>query len=309
MCIIAVKPKGVALPSKEILRRIFTANPDGAGVAYNLGGVVKIIKGLMTYEDFEREAQKIPATSTAILHTRIQTHGGICKELTHPFILDADIKKQRQLRHTIKHGEAVAHNGVFSEFNARALHSDTTQFITNYLAPLKAAKEAGGGRILDEDIKPIINRLVGYTSRLAILNERGEYCLYGSGWEEAEGVYYSNSSYKPPIIYHWTANDWQSKDGGEWHAKKSEGGKKHAQQTLFKDYDDYICKTAQKANQKAQASADAGRYGTDPYNMTDAEILAEAAKDRLLDADLKKYTNYGLTLQEAYHYWLYGWLG
>jgi predicted glutamine amidotransferase len=196
MCIIAVKPKGVAVPTKEILKNMFDANPDGAGVAYNLNGKLYIVKGLMNFEDFYKVCQRISSGSSAIYHTRIQTSGGICKELTHPFLLDDDIQNQRKLFFKTTNGEAVAHNGVFSEFGQKELNSDTTQFISTYLFPLKKLKDASVGSILDDDIEEIINKLCGFSNKVAIIDQDGNLKRYGGSWILDNGIYYSNDTYK-----------------------------------------------------------------------------------------------------------------
>ena len=196
MCIIAVKPKGVETPSKEILNNMFRANPDGAGVAYNLDGELFIIKGLMTFKEFWEVCQRIPKESGAIYHTRIETSGGVCKELTHPFFLNADIQEQRRTAIITSKGEAVAHNGVFSEFTRMELNSDTTQFITNYLSPLKRMKDTTFDSILDDDLDAIINKLCGSTNKLAIINQNGNIKRYGGSWILSNGIYYSNSTFK-----------------------------------------------------------------------------------------------------------------
>lgn len=198
MCIIAVKPKGVNPPSKEILQNMFEANPDGAGIAYNIKGKLYIIKGLMTFEEFFNKCKEIPKESGAIYHTRIETSGGVCKELTHPFFLNKNILEQRKTNVCINKGEAVAHNGVFNEFTHKKLNSDTTQFISNYLSPLKELKDTISKSILDDDLDVIINKLCGYSNKLALLNQSGNIKRYGDGWILDNGIYYSNFTYEPP---------------------------------------------------------------------------------------------------------------
>lgn len=196
MCIIAVKPKGVETPSKEILSNMFRANPDGAGVAYNNNGKLYIIKGLMTFSEFWQVCQHITKESGAIYHTRIETSGGVCKELTHPFLLNADIKEQRRTVTITTKGEAVAHNGIFNEFTRKEFNNDTTQFISNYLSPLKKMKDTTFNSILDDDLDSIINKLCGSTNKLAIVNQDGIIKRYGGTWIFDNGIYYSNSSYE-----------------------------------------------------------------------------------------------------------------
>ena len=48
MCIIAIKPKDIDLPSKEYLENCFINNDDGAGFMYTENNKVKIYKGYMT---------------------------------------------------------------------------------------------------------------------------------------------------------------------------------------------------------------------------------------------------------------------
>lgn len=204
MCIIAVKPRNIKNPSEETLRNMFYANPDGAGVAFNLNGKLYIIKGLMTFEAFWEVCKIIPQESAAIYHTRIETSGGVCKELTHPFLLDKDVDKQRQIRIEIDKGEAVAHNGVFNEFRWKEKNNDTTQFISTYLAPLKRLKDKANERILDYDIKEIINKLCDYSNKLAIIDERGETMCFGDNWIYENGIYYSNYTFRHRhCIFKW----------------------------------------------------------------------------------------------------------
>ena len=196
MCIIAVKPKGVEPPSKEILKTMFERNSDGAGVAYNQNNKLYIVKGLMTKDDFIQICESIPKESAVIYHARIQTSGGICKELTHPFPITNDIKKQRKTFLKIDKGEAIAHNGIFSEFEKKELNNDTTQFISNYLYSLKKMKDKIGESVLDDDLELIINKLCGCSNKIAIINEKGQIRRYGSGWIYDNGIYYSNHTYE-----------------------------------------------------------------------------------------------------------------
>ncbi|MBR4002951.1 MAG: hypothetical protein IKI95_02640 [Clostridia bacterium] len=196
MCIIAIKPKNVAMPTKEILERMFDKNPHGAGVVYTTEKhTIKIVKGLMSKNEFLKVCEKIPTTAVAILHARISTSGGVCKELTHPYELTNDFKKLRRLTTEIANGYAVAHNGVFNEFGTMFEANDTMQFIATYLTALEDLKKNANGTILDADIKPIINKLVS-GSRLVIIDNEGNWQKYGSNWEEHNGVYYSNGGYK-----------------------------------------------------------------------------------------------------------------
>lgn len=210
MCIIAVKPAGAIPPTDAQLYNMLTRNPDGAGLCYNLDGAIVLRKGL-NLQQLQKELEKVPASSGCIVHARIGTSGGVCAELCHPYPVCNDIKKMRRTSQRLTDGYAVAHNGVFGEFKNKDLNNDTTQFIANYLHPLATTKHASGGSLLDKDIRPIIDRLCGagyYSSKLAIMNTDGDISLYGSGWVECGGLYFSNDTYKPAPIYTYNWSDY-----------------------------------------------------------------------------------------------------
>lgn len=197
MCILIVKPKDKLVPSKEILEECFDRNPDGAGFCYNKNGMIVIRKGFMNFEEFYKATEKIPTESTALIHCRIGTSGGNIPELTHPYPLTNNIKDLKKTTMLIKSSGdkpvyAVGHNGIFYEYNSRVTDiNDTCAFIANILHPLNCATND----ILDENLVAIINKLVG-TSKIAILDNNGNVRMFGDGWIEDDGIYYSNGTYK-----------------------------------------------------------------------------------------------------------------
>ena len=88
MCILIIKPNGVMTPSESTLKTCFERNPDGAGFSYNKNGKIILKKGFMTFDSFKKAVEKIPITSSALIHCRITTSGGTKPELTHPYPLD-----------------------------------------------------------------------------------------------------------------------------------------------------------------------------------------------------------------------------
>ena len=52
MCIAITSPIGTEIPTDDILRTCFRNNSDGAGIAFNHNGQVKIVKGFMDFESF-----------------------------------------------------------------------------------------------------------------------------------------------------------------------------------------------------------------------------------------------------------------
>jgi hypothetical protein len=217
MCILAIKPQGALVPSDEILKRMFHTNPDGGGISYAQGGKIYIIKGLMTESEFLDECHKIPVDSTALIHTRIQTSGGTCQQLTHPYPLTNDYEQLTATKVIISKGFAVGHNGIFSGFGSKEGYNDTIQFIGNILTPIEKMCRASKKSILDKSLIPVINKLVD-TSRLAIMDTFGNYEKYGNGWTEDNGVWYSNTGYKP-YVYQPSFKDYKDyyyDDEDEW---------------------------------------------------------------------------------------------
>ena len=209
MCILAIKPKGVAPISQERLKIMYEYNPDGAGIAFARKGKIYVIKGLMTLAEFLLAAEKIKPSDTALYHARISTGGGVCAELTHPYLICDDYKSMKKLKYETT-GNIFAHNGIFSEFNAKSGVNDSMQFCLNYLKPLDTLKRASGGSLLDDDLRPVLSKLCGYASRIALLDARGNYAIYGSGWEYDEGVFFSNETYKKRKSYYYQyGNFWK----------------------------------------------------------------------------------------------------
>ena len=211
MCIAAYKPANATI-SEETLRRMYSANPDGAGVMYAQSGTLYIIKGLMTADAFVAAAQAIPAECPAVLHCRIASHGSVRPELTHPFVVAKSVKEITSLYAEITDGYAVAHNGIICDMDIGADDiSDTVAYVRDILYPLSR-----GGSLTTNRFKAIISKTIDY-SRLAIMEPSGKTALYGSGWIWDGGVAYSNSSYKPykPVHRVYKYKDWDELDDSE----------------------------------------------------------------------------------------------
>lgn len=208
MCIIAAKPAGKAMPTRDTIRTMWAANPDGAGVMYALDGKVRIEKGFMKLSDLERHldalAQKTDLTATGVvLHFRITTHGGTRPENCHPFPLTDSLARLRMTRTTTTVG--IAHNGIISITPRDQTISDTMEYIASQLAPL--------GRALprfweNPDAMTMIQNAI--QSRMVFLT--GDGAIYKTGaFIEHDGVFYSNYSYEGynrrfSSFYSWSAD-------------------------------------------------------------------------------------------------------
>lgn len=207
MCIIVVKPKGIELPSEEILKNCFDNNKDGAGYMYwnpnkisSEKGAIVIRKGFMTFGAIKESLSTVGLTKDHIIvyHFRIATHGGISPENTHPFPVEAPTNRLKALK--VCTDLAVAHNGILAIKPKTDNMSDTQEFIQ---AILSQPLVRNGIISKDEDIMRRINEELG-TSRLCIL-DRDRLSLLGKGWirEESSGIMFSNASYEAKIPYRY----------------------------------------------------------------------------------------------------------
>lgn len=217
MCIIAAKPAGVSMPDYATLRRMWDANPDGAGFMYpetltkngKQATKIRVRKGFMEFDHFvkalEELGKKRKLKDTAlVMHFRITTHGGTCPELTHPFPVTDSKAVLRKLSATADVG--VAHNGIISSVRPTKGMSDTSEYIATQLAPLSRALPRFWE---NKDALELIRNGIG--SKMAILAPDGRITTVGE-FNEDNGIMYSNYSWMDyrPVTYFSTYSGWSS---------------------------------------------------------------------------------------------------
>lgn len=193
MCIIAAKPAGTPMPSEDIIRTMWTNNPDGAGLMYVENGHVVIEKGFMKQKDFLKALRKVEGRldmkkTPLVMHFRIATHGGINKECTHPFPVTDNIGALQKIKASVDLG--VAHNGIISSVTPRKGISDTMEYIATQLAPLKRALPKF---YENKHARLLIQNAIG--SRMTFLTAEGKIYTVGD-FVTDKGILYSNTSYK-----------------------------------------------------------------------------------------------------------------
>lgn len=211
MCIIAIKSRGIDLPSEEILQNMWRANRDGAGFMYAKDGAVHIKKGFMKYEDFRDELDKLDEKCglkqlPLIMHFRITTHGGTKPENTHPFPITDSVGVLKKLNATAKVG--VAHNGIINIYPREGI-SDTMEYVASQLAPLSRAVPTFYKNV---DLMNMVSNAIG-SSKMAFMDGRGEIYTIGSFVEEG-GMRYSNRSFEGAknmryFPYAYSEEDWK----------------------------------------------------------------------------------------------------
>lgn len=185
MCVIAYMPKNKRLSNDDIYY-MFATNPDGAGIAYPNNGKVIIEKGFFDIDELVNTYETIPVNVPMILHCRIATSGGITEQTCHPFALSATIEGLNSRSCNF----AVAHNGVLSGLGSRKI-SDTQEYITQVLAPLRKMSKAHTVKALDTKAGTVINATI-QSNRLVIMDTRGNTIFYGK-WHNYKGCRISNS--------------------------------------------------------------------------------------------------------------------
>lgn len=185
MCIIAVKPSGKKMFSKETIRNMWNRNPDGAGLMYYEDGQVHCIKGFMRLEDLLYYLKQYDFTHTNLcLHFRIGTSGRKDELNCHPYPVyeENDTEFETNL--------AVMHNGVMYNYSPGFYSeiNDTQVFINCVLSQLDE------DFVKDADKKLLIEELIP-NNKLCFLNSKNEITLFGNGWINNDGYFYSNASY------------------------------------------------------------------------------------------------------------------
>ena len=206
MCIIAVKPKHVEMFDEKTIDEMFRRNSDGAGLMYSDGKKVIGKKGFMKVDDLKEFLSTKDFTDyDLMLHFRIGTSGHNDKLNCHPYPVYEDNALEFETK------MAVAHNGILRNYNPPfgADYNDTQNFIKKVLRNLPDYF------VDDKTCKLLVEELLnqGYTNRLCFLTPQ-HYYLWGEGWIEDNGRYYSNSSYKPyePAIkstFQWSSRWWE----------------------------------------------------------------------------------------------------
>ena len=184
------------MPDKATRTRMWTRNPDGAGIMYAKGGYVYIEKGFMSLAAMEKRldslSQHVNLTDVpVILHYRITTHGGTNPQCTHPFPVTNNIRNLKATRTRTK--LAVAHNGIIN-IKVRPGISDTMEFTADVLAtmPKGFTKDTKALHHIEAQISG---------SRLCLLDGAGRITRIGNWYAGDDGCWYSNLSYEAPRHY------------------------------------------------------------------------------------------------------------
>ena len=176
MCIAILKPSDKTL-DKNLLRTCADNNPDGCGFAYADDNKV-IIKKFMDFNSFWKDYNKVQDGKTMLIHFRIATHGKVELANCHQFTLNDHM--------------ALIHNGIISGYGSKTENlSDTKDFIDKVIGNISYKMWKNPSFI------KLVEATIDY-SKLVILDNKGRYYIVNEkkgNW--VDGVWYSNTSYKP----------------------------------------------------------------------------------------------------------------
>lgn len=299
MCIVVYKPSNIEMPNEATLKECFRCNKDGAGYMYPENGKVQIKKGFMSFDalntSLQADYERLGSATPFVLHFRIGTQGGNTRENTHPFPLSKNMSDLKQLNCSVNCG--VAHNGIISLTSTRTTeyvqeydpklkcmvnrykpidYSDTMKFITDYLSCIIQNKNW----YMVEDNISLIEKLIGGSNKLAIMNADGHTTLIGNFIEDG-GVFYSNSTYR---VYNYSSNwdyDWDDyrqshrsssllannpnyefdETEGVWRYKKKEEKEKSEEEELDEIYNELMDKATNEFEETY--NEDTGLYEPD----------------------------------------------
>lgn len=189
MCVIAFSEKGKDIPTEEQIRKMWRANPDGAGYAYvNNRGKVIYRKGFMTVDDLLKdlsEPEKFKNTNFAI-HFRIGTSGKNDERTCHPFPVSNNFGDL--VKTTGEEDAVLFHNGVIGEGGlVNKLSSDTQDFVVAF-APMLAKFNQSKAR--DKYIAEFTKG-----NRLLVMYKNNKFKMFGD-WKKDGDLYVSNETYK-----------------------------------------------------------------------------------------------------------------
>lgn len=180
MCVAVFKPKN-AIIDRDRLQACFENNSDGAGFMYTDGGRLHVRKGFFTFDEF-MAAYEPHQRKKVVLHFRIRTHGATNAENCHPYQIDGNM--------------AFVHNGVIGKVDDSSdkTKSDTWHFNEQFIKPMHQMSHKF---IRNQAIYNLVKEYIGY-SKLVFMSNRGDVTIVNERMGEwADGVWYSNGSYRP----------------------------------------------------------------------------------------------------------------
>ncbi len=187
MCIIVSKPQGIKL-NKDVYKRCFVKNKDGAGFAYIHNRKIVVQKGYFNFKNFY-SSLKEHEDKMLLIHFRISTHGLINEDNCHPFAFT--------LKSNPNFSFVIAHNGVLP-WKSSEKRSDTNHFVVEFLQPILEEDPFWLDRWQNE---MLLEHWAGNNKMVIIRLDKEKNCYYTTfinkkAGNEDSGCWFSNYSWK-----------------------------------------------------------------------------------------------------------------
>ena len=164
MCLIVHKPADVTF-DEELLRDFYSRNRDGFGVMYAEKGKLHFHKQIGRVEDWLTFFEKYKDRE-AVFHLRMQTHGDIDLENTHPYPVFG-FKGDEDSPHPL----LLVHNGILMEGNTDdQTKSDTWHYIRKHLRPML---QGNVDYAFTPSFDKIVGRHIGSSNRFVLMDTLG----------------------------------------------------------------------------------------------------------------------------------------
>lgn len=188
MCLIIHKPAGKDIP-QWIIESAQQYNEDGVGLMHS-GKAARWVK--IAPNKIKKRLDRLTDKDIAI-HFRMATHGEVTKDNVHPFKL--------------ANGGFLMHNGILSKYAPKQKHgdiSDTRLFVQQFCNPMIGSYGSIPKAALEKEL--------GYSNAVALMDSDGNINRYGYGWVEYEGLHFSNEyAWDYPYAFSTDRHKWTDK--------------------------------------------------------------------------------------------------
>ena len=170
MCVIIVKTKGTAMPTKSELKAAYLRNHDGCGFVSESDHFKSL-----DFEEFYSRLKRVPKRENCIIHFRWATHGKVTTANCHPFYDE-------------RSNTWFMHNGILRVTPFKGKTDSETAF-RRYLAP--TISKYG---LYSKELQTVASNIID-GSKFAFM-QNGQLKTFGKFYEH-KGCYYSNLHHLP----------------------------------------------------------------------------------------------------------------
>jgi hypothetical protein len=196
MCIIAICEKRKL--TDEEFSACWESNGHGMGYAYWDGEKVISAKGFMEQNEAKAAYNVLPVPH--VVHFRIASSGGICPELTHPFLCTANSKLFKKYSGT---DLVLFHNGTLTDWHSLLMNS----IFQTKVIPSGAMSDSRAMAMAVSVLGPRLLQMYSSQKWVVVSKDGAEKV---GPWVESDTVFFSNRGFeprRPEPIAKWYSSD------------------------------------------------------------------------------------------------------